>query len=46
MKEDGAECIILGCTEIPMLIEQQDIDLPLINTLDEHCKVISDWITD
>jgi aspartate racemase len=32
----GAEGIILGCTEIPLLIQQQDAEIPLFNTLNIH----------
>jgi aspartate racemase len=32
----GAEAVILGCTEIPLLIKQEDIDLPLFDTLKIH----------
>lgn len=34
---DGAEAIILGCTEIPLLIRQEDVDVPLFNTTEIHC---------
>ncbi|KOH42848.1 aspartate/glutamate racemase family protein [Sunxiuqinia dokdonensis] len=34
----GAEGIILGCTEIPLLIEQTDCDLPLFNTTEIHAR--------
>lgn len=34
----GAECIILGCTEIPLLIKQEDFDLPLLDTTAIHAK--------
>lgn len=44
LQSNGAECVILGCTEIPLLINHNDVDIPLINTLDEHCKAIADWI--
>lgn len=30
--------IILGCTELPLLLNQGDIDIPLIDTLKLHCK--------
>lgn len=30
--------IILGCTELPLLINQEDIDIPLIDTIKLHCK--------
>jgi len=32
----GAEGIILGCTEIPLLISPEDIDLPLFDTTQIH----------
>jgi aspartate racemase len=30
--------VILGCTEIPLLIEQQDVQVPILDTLDIHAK--------
>jgi len=27
-EEEGAEGVILGCTEIPLLINQEDVDIP------------------
>ncbi|KRT16958.1 aspartate racemase [Pedobacter ginsenosidimutans] len=41
---DGAEGIILGCTEIPMLISQTDFDVPVFDTTKIHCKAIVDFI--
>jgi aspartate racemase len=38
LKERGAEAIILGCTEIPLLIKQEDVDLPIFNTLEIHAR--------
>jgi aspartate racemase len=34
----GAEGMILGCTEIPLLIHQEDVDLPLLNTTALHAQ--------
>ncbi|WP_445489977.1 aspartate/glutamate racemase family protein [Niallia sp. 03133] len=34
----GAEGIILGCTEIPLLITEKDTDIPLFNTTYLHAK--------
>jgi len=34
--EDGAEGIILGCTEIPLLISEKDSSLPLFDTTTIH----------
>ncbi|WP_315072744.1 aspartate/glutamate racemase family protein [uncultured Clostridium sp.] len=33
---NGAEGIVLGCTEIPLLIKQEDIDIPLFDTTTIH----------
>lgn len=34
-KKDG---VILGCTELPLLLEQGDVDFPLLNSLELHCR--------
>ena len=34
----GAEGIILGCTEIPLLIKQKDVSVPIFNTTSIHAK--------
>jgi aspartate racemase len=34
----GAEGIILGCTEIPMLIKPDDVDIPLFDTMLIHAQ--------
>jgi len=34
----GAEGIVLGCTEIPLLIHQSDVSVPVFNTLEIHAK--------
>ncbi|MBV8389891.1 MAG: aspartate/glutamate racemase family protein [Mucilaginibacter sp.] len=34
----GAEGIIMGCTEIPLLIGQDDIDIPLFDTTQIHSE--------
>lgn len=36
LRARGAEGVILGCTEIPLLIKQQDVDLPLFDTTRIH----------
>lgn len=35
--ENGAEGIILGCTEIPLLIQQHDTETKLFATTEIHC---------
>ena len=39
MKEKGAEGVILGCTEIGLLIKQSDSSLPVFDTTEIHGKV-------
>jgi aspartate racemase len=36
LRSQGAEGIVLGCTEIPLLIQQEDTDLPVFNTTVIH----------
>jgi aspartate racemase len=36
LRSQGAEGIVLGCTEIPLLIQQEDTDLPVFNTTAIH----------
>lgn len=38
MKKRGAEGIILGCTEIGLLIRQEDTDLPVFDTTQIHSR--------
>ena len=34
LEEKGAEIIIMGCTEIPLALSQEDFHLPLINPVE------------
>lgn len=43
LKNNGAEGIILGCTEIPLLIKQEHSALPLFNTLEIHSIAAVDF---
>ncbi len=36
--EQGAEGVILGCTEIPILIKQEDVSVPVFDTTKIHAK--------
>lgn len=42
--KEGAEGIILGCTEIPMLINQDDFEIPVFDTAKIHCQAIVDYM--
>lgn len=36
LKNEGAEAVILGCTEIPILIKQEDSSIPVFDTVAIH----------
>ncbi|BFM41550.1 aspartate/glutamate racemase family protein [Flavobacterium sp. CFS9] len=40
----GAEGIILGCTEIPLLLNQSDFSVPVFDTTRIHSQAIVDYI--
>lgn len=44
LKASGADGIILGCTELPLLIKAQDVDLPVLATTDLHVQMAVDFI--
>lgn len=43
LEQKGAQGIVLGCTEIPLLIKQEDSQLPIFNTLKIHAKAAVDF---
>ena len=40
---DGAEAIILGCTEITLLVGQEDAAVPLFDTTRIHARRAAEW---
>ena len=38
LRDRGARGVILGCTEIPLLIHQKDVDIPVFDTTAIHVK--------
>jgi aspartate racemase len=38
LAQQGAEGIILGCTEIPLLVTQADVALPLFDSTRIHAE--------
>lgn len=46
LEADGVEGIILGCTEIPLIIKQKDVDLPLFDTLKIHLSSAAKFALD
>ncbi|NHB57914.1 aspartate/glutamate racemase family protein [Acinetobacter shaoyimingii] len=43
LHRDGAEGIILGCTEIGLLVQQDDINVPLFDTTQLHIAQLVDF---
>jgi len=39
----GAECIILGCTEITMLVGPNDTSIETFNTTEIHAETAADF---
>jgi len=43
LQKNGAEGVILGCTEIPLLISDSDVDIPVFNTTRLHAEKAVMW---
>lgn len=44
MLDNGAEGIVLGCTEFPLMISQDDLSVPIFNTTAIHSQAAVDFI--
>ncbi len=45
MKEkDGAEAIVLACTELELVVDTDANVLPVFDSTDIHCRAAADWI--
>ncbi len=40
---DGAQGVILGCTEIPLLVKQVDVSIPVFDTTARHAQAAVEW---
>ena len=43
LHEQGAEGVVLGCTEIPMLVQQAQTPVPLLDTMRIHAERLVAW---
>ena len=43
LQQRGAQGVILGCTEIPLLVRDSDVDLPVFDTTTIHAQAAVDW---
>ena len=44
IKQNNIEGVILGCTEIEMLIKKDDLDIPIFDTTQSHIDSIVDYV--
>ncbi len=43
LKAAGADCLILGCTEVGLLLSEKNAPLPVFDTTHIHCDAALDW---
>ena len=43
--ERGAQAVILGCTEISMLVGAEDSPVPVFDTTSLHARKVAEWAT-
>ncbi len=43
VNEEGAEGVILGCTEIPLLVKQEDVSVPVFDTTKIHSEAAVEY---
>jgi aspartate racemase len=43
LEKRGAEGVILGCTEIPLLISQKDVGIAVFDTTTIHAEMAVKW---
>ena len=46
LEHRGAEGVILGCTEIPLLISDKDVNIPIFDTTTIHAEKAVEWALD
>ncbi len=44
--EHKIDALILGCTELPLMIREKDVNVPLLNTLEIHAKAAFEYAID
>jgi aspartate racemase len=43
LQDRGAQGIILGCTEIPLLVKPSDVSVPIFDTTQLHAEAAVAW---
>lgn len=43
LQAEGAQGVILGCTEIPLLVSEKDVSIPIFDTTTIHAEKAVEW---
>ena len=46
MREEGAQAVVLGCTELPMILNSAHLSVPCIDVMGIHIKKLIDMLAD
>ncbi len=46
MQQKGIEGVIMGCGEIPLILKQEDVPLPLFNSMELHIQTAVNFLLD
>jgi len=41
--KDGADCLILGSTDLGFVLEDGDVDVPMFSTAVSHARGVAEW---
>lgn len=44
LAERGAQGVVLACTELLFVVKQEDVPIPIFETMDLHSKGLADWM--
>lgn len=44
MVDKGAEAVVLGCTEFPIIVKQEDLNIPILDTVQVHAQMAASFI--
>lgn len=42
--KNGAQVVLLACTELQFIVRAEDVAVPLLDTMELHAKGIADWV--
>lgn len=41
--EQGAQGVVLACTDLQFVLKQEDVTIPILDTMEIHAKGLADW---